>query len=201
MELRDIPAVQPAKARSAAARPVASRSKAAPLLFLLCLVVAVAAVLFVPMFVGGATSASFTASASVAPAAPPQPTAQQSFSSLSQAAEALSFTPLVPSETPEGYGLSAIRGLSGGILEMEYSNGRSTILYRTAPGSNDLSGNTEEFAYTATEENGGPARSYAGASQQKLSLAVWAQGDASYSIYAENGLPAAQMRAMAESIG
>lgn len=187
---------QPTAARAAeAARPAVSR-KAAPLIFLLCLVVAAAAVLFVPLFVSGASGKA----ASVSAAATQPLQQEQSFADLATAAEALGFSPLVPQRLPAGYTLSGIRALSGGVLEMEYAQGKETLLFRTAPGADDLSGDTAEYAYTATAENGGTARSYAGASEQKLNLAVWAQGGASYSIQAASGLPAAEMRAMAESI-
>ncbi len=178
-----------------AVRPAASR-KAAPLIFLLCLLVAVAAVLFVPMFVSGAS----VGASSVSAAATVQLQQEESFQDLASAAQALGFTPLVPQQLPEGYALSGIRALSGGVLEMEYAQGKNVLLFRTAPGADDLSDDTSTYAFTATEKNGETARSYAGQSEQKLNLAVWAQGEASYSIQAAMGLPAADMRAMAESV-
>lgn len=177
-------------------REQASR-KAAPFLFLLCLVVAVAAVLFVPMFAGGAVSAS----SSIVQATPVLLQQEDAFEDLDAAAKALGFAPKVPQQLPAGYTLTAIRALSGGVLEMEYASGKEAVLFRTAPGADDLSDDATEYTFTATEEAGTVARSYAGQSQQKLSLAVWAADEASFSIQAASGIPAAEMRAMAESVG
>lgn len=150
-----------------------------------------------PMFVGGASSQS----SSVSAATVSQPQAEQSFASLSDAAAALGFTPLVPAEVPAGFTLTAIRTLDGGMLELEYTSGRSSILFRTAPGSDDLSGDNTEYAYTATIDEEGAARSYSGASEQKLNLAVWAQGDASYAVIAPQGLSTDEMHTITQSVG
>ncbi len=180
---------------TAAQRPKASR-RAAPFIFILCLLVAVSTVLFVPMFFGGAATASSTvAAASIA-----QPQAEQNFARLSDAAAALGFTPLSPRSLPQGYELTAISGLSGGILELQYTSGRESITFRTAPGTDDLSGTTAEAPYTATEGATGIAYSFSGKSEQKLTEAVWTQGDASYAILSSTPLSADAMHSMAASL-
>ena len=184
------------QARAAEAERAKTSRVAGPLILILCLVVALAAVLFVPLFVGGASSASSEA----ATVSVSQPEVGQNCSDMAQATQALGFEPVVPTEVPKGYGLTAIRTLEGGVLELEYTAGHSVVLYRTAPGSDDLSADHTEYAYTVTEETD-LARSYAGTNQKKWNLAVWAGSEYSFAILAENGLGADEMRTMAESIG
>lgn len=169
--------------------------KTGPLLLVFCLFVALALALFVPLFTGDAAAA-----ASSAPESQSQPQATQAYSSTEDAAAALGFAPALPGALPEGYRLVAIRSLEGGILEMEYASGHDSVLYRTAPGKDDLSGDNSEYAFTRSEENGGVTRSYSGAAEDTWQLAVWADRSSAYAILAPSGLPAGDMRAMAESI-
>lgn len=186
-----------AQRRAYAAARAQKARRVGPALLILCLVLALATVLLVPLLVGGASPASSkvrTMETSSAPAP------SVSYSSYEEALEALGFVPALPTEAAEGYNLTAIRVVDGSMLELEYSGGKGNYLFRSAQGKDDLSGDLTEYSYTLTEEKDGAARSYAGVAEKKLSLAVWAKGDYSYAVVAADGLAGADMKQVAESV-
>lgn len=163
-----------------------------------CIALAVLTVLFVPLLLGGAAA---PASATVPEAAPVEMQVVQ-VENLAQAGSQLGFDATLPATLPDEYALTAVNVVDGSVLELEYAaKGKPTVFYRTAPGSDDLTWDETEYAFTVTEEEGGVTRSYAGVAEQKLSLALWADGDYSYALVAPDGAPAEDLHLMAESIG
>lgn len=179
------------------AKPAAQRrqSRIAPLLLLACLAIAIVSVLVVPLLVDAAAPAA--KSMSVAPVA----LNATNYETPQQAAEALGLHASLPGTLPEGFGLAATRVLDGQVLELELTDGNSTVLFRAAMGSEDLSGEDyEAYSYTATESVDGITRAYAGVSDKKLNLSVWAFGEYSYALVASKGIDADLMRQIAESV-
>lgn len=186
----------PKKAAQAKAARPASANKMVLLLLAACLVVAVLSVLLVPMLVGGTSPA-----ASAARTAQSQPNAIQ-YESPAAAAQVLGITPALPGALPEGYAVTASRVVEDTMLEVEITGGRNTLVFRAALGNQDLSGHdSTAFAYTATQEEGGIARGYAGVSEKKLNVAVWVQGDYTYALVCSGGMEAAMFHQIAEGIG
>lgn len=160
-----------------------------------CLAVAVLMVMFIPVLVDGAPPSAST----TAPAAKAQNIA--AFASAQEAAGFVSLEACLPTAIPEGYGVLASRVVDDTVLEVEYTDNKNVIIFRAAPGSDDLSGQDfDTYAYTATETVDGVARGYAGVSEKKLDMAVWADGAYSYAIVTQNSLEASQLKLMAESI-
>ncbi len=165
------------------------------LMLVVGMVAALAMVLLAPLLVDGAPPA--------ANAAMPASRAQHImvFSSPRDALDYLGAKAALPGTLPEGYGVAASRVVDGTVLELEITNGSNQLVFCAAEGSDDLSGQDyEEYTYTATETTDGIARGYAGVSAQKLSMAVWANEGYAYAIVAEDGIDAAQMRDLAESV-
>ena len=168
--------------------------KVAPAILLVCLALAILTVLLVPLLVGGAApAASRIVSSSV-------PEVAKAYNSVEEAQQVLGFAPVVPASMPSEYTCTAVRVKEGNILEIEYSSGKNLVFFRTAEGSDDLSADTTEYYFTTTETLGNITRSYAGVADKKLSTAVWADNNRSYAVVAPDGIAAAQMRQIAESV-
>lgn len=189
---------------AAAAAPAASSRKGAKLgaaALLACCLIALLSVLVVPEFVSGATPED-VASARAASSLAQEVQAVQSYGSVAEAMEAAGLRVALPASQPEGYLLTDARVVDGKMLELQYLFGRQEILFRVAQGKDDLSGaDLTTFAYTATETVDEVTRSYAGASEKKYSLAVWANKGYSFAIVANSDLEPAALVAMAESVG
>ncbi len=204
----ELPVTTPAPNHAQAAAPVvlthekvrrrrSHHRRVSTLILLMCIVVAVLIVLLVPLLVGGATP---SASAAAVPTVEDVQRTATSYTSVQKAADHLGFAPSLPAELPEGYTLQAVNVLDGTVLELTYSNGKQEVLYRTAPGSEDLSWDTTEYAFTVNEELDGVTRSYAGVAAQKLSVVVWAKGNDSYALVAPAGLSSEEMHLLAEHV-
>lgn len=193
MNKRDLtPAQEAAVARLAKRR----QTRMGVLMIVVCLLVAVTMVLLVPMLVGGAPPSSSQVEAIVK--------AQNiaSFATPSEARSFLGINAALPTALPEGYGVTGSRVVDGSVIEIELTDGKNGLLFRTAEGNDDLSGmDYEAFSYTATETVDDIARGYAGVSDKKLSMAVWAYGDYTYSLVTDGGgIDAAQLKLIAESV-
>lgn len=170
----------------------------APLILLTVLVMSILMVVFVPLLVDGSEPASSRVSRQMEMAAPEL---EAVFcNDIDEAVALLGFVPALPGQAPEGCSLKAIEVLDGKILQLTYSSGGRTILYRTAPGNEDLSGDTNEYPYTATEEVDGVARSYAGEDEAHLNVAYWILGESSFALSAPEGADAQVIKALAESV-
>lgn len=192
---RTIPAISPAAVRVSNKQAYAKR--ASGVILLLCIMLAVLASVLVPLLVGGASPA--IAAAEVVPiSAAVAKRAENSYSSVQEAQNELGFTPKLPT-MPEGASLVAIRVVDGTMLEMEYSLGKTTVLYRTAQGSEDLSDINLAHAFSITEEGAVP-RSYAGSTEGKLSSAVWATEGYTYAIQTNNDISADIIKGIATSV-
>lgn len=171
--------------------------RSGPLILILCMTLAVLSVLFVPLLLGSAAPA-----ASRAAAAPSQAVLQAvEMGSLTEAVATLGFTPATPQNLPQGVVTLAYRAVGGHTLEIEYQFGKETVWFRAAPGSDDLSHDSSEYAYTVTETVNGVTRSYAGISEQQLNCVVWVDGDYSYALVASAGIDQRLLRYTAENVG
>lgn len=160
-----------------------------------CMLIAVMAVLLVPTLVSGETLAP-----TGSPAAMVQESAAVAYTSVEQAQQAVQIDLRAPQNMPEGTALTAVRVVDGNILELEYQVGKTTVMFRTAKGNDDISGVTKDYTFTTSEEQNGVVRSYAGITEKVLSLAVWACDGHTYAVVAEGGISADLMRQIAESV-
>lgn len=184
------PVVAPSRAR---------RSKRAGIVMLVsCMLLALLAVLLVPLLASGAVQPGVAANTAPVQNTPPE--TKQQYNTLAQAQEALGFEAVLPTSLPEGMAPQAYRAVNGKVLEVEYKIGKSTIVYRTAPGSQEISGDERRHMYSTTEETGGVARTYAGVTEEKLSLAIWATDGMSYAIVADGALDANVLKEIAQGV-
>lgn len=188
------PMPKAARPRASAVVRKQSAKKTGPLLMVSGLVIALLAVLVMPLLAGGAA---------VAPEAVSSPqVSAATFMSLEEAQQKLAFTPAIPVAVLEGYRLSQLNVLDGTILEMVYTDGKNQLVYRTAQGKEDLSGNFKDYLYEGSETSAdGVVRGYSGITAEKLNLAVWSDGQYSYSVQSKDALNANEMKDFAGSIG
>lgn len=188
---------QPAQAVATAKAATRRMVKIGPLVLIACLVLAILAVLMVPMVVGGTASGSSPA-ATVSEA---QPLTAVSYDSVQEAAAALNLPGQALAGIPEDVQVTAAAVVDDSYLELALAYGKNTYLYRAAAGSDDLSGmDYEAAAYTAVEELDSAAVGFTGVSEKKLTSAVWINGDYTYALVAENGVAAEEMRTLATAM-
>lgn len=188
MDTQNIPAVSKAAVRRR--KPIV---RVVPLILCLCLLLALGAVLVVPVLVDGAAEEK--------PMARLQAEIQRrDFATLQEAVDTLTFAPALPRTLPEDAVFTACAVVNSTVLELEYKLEKGTILYRTAPGSDDLSGSAQGYAYTVTETVDDTTRTYFGPSEGKLAVALWAQNDCTYAVVAQGGVDAQLLKSVAEGV-
>lgn len=173
-------------------------NKASAVILGVCLLVALLLVMVVPTLAGGAEAPAGTATAPKAEA-----TARNvvEYDSIAAAKEAAGIAAATPTSLPEGMVLTGCSVVDGSMVELALYDGHTGLVLRVAAGSEDLSGkNIEEYAYICTETVDGVAREYAGSSNMRFSLAVWANGGYSYAIVAEDDMDPDVLRQLAEDI-
>lgn len=106
--------------------------------------------------------------------------------SLEKAAELAGFGITVPESVPGG-GKPVIRVMEGEMLELVYQNKGQEVRIRKAPGSGDISGDYGQYDETATVSVDEVQVQQKG-SGGKVSVAVWAAGEYSYSITASSAM-------------
>ena len=164
-------------------------------------VLAILVVLALPLMVGGSVPATSRSALGAVPTAASTPLNVAEYNTPQEAMQALGAVPAMPLQLPAGYELTASRVVDGKVLELEFRQGKSKLVFRAATGSEDLSGvDQEACTYTATEEADGILRGYAGVSEKKLNAAVWVSGGFSYAVVSESGVDAAAMKEMAQSV-
>lgn len=111
--------------------------------------------------------------------------------SLSAAQEAVGFTLTLPgSVTPENYIV-----ISGLILEVDFDGG----YIRKAKGSEDISGDYNEYGAIKTETAGGKEVTLKG-NAGKVMLAVWTEGDYAYCVGVTDGMAEADVLSLVSEI-
>ena len=185
---------QPAQVVATAKAATRRMVKIGPLVLIACLILSILAVLMIPMVVSGTSSVSSRATAvSESP-----PLAAVSYDSMQDAADALNLPGQALSGFPTDVQATAISVVDNAYLEVAFTYGKDTYLYRAAAGSDDLSGmDYESAAYTAVEETDSAAIGFTGVSEKKLTSAVWIKGDYTYALVSESGAAAEEMRTLA----
>lgn len=107
------------------------------------------------------------------------------YETMDEAQEAAGFTINVPDKVPEGYTLSTIRVIENDLADITYLNGENEITFRQAKGSEDISGDYNEYSET-NEVKVGDIQVTTKGNDGVVNVAVWTNGDYSYSIGANN---------------
>lgn len=103
---------------------------------------------------------------------------------ITDAEKIAGFTVVEPTNIPAGYTLDSIRAIKGGIIEINYMNGGNIFSYRQGKGSEDISGNFNEYKENNTITVGSLQVMTKG-DNGKISVATWTSGEYTYAILAE----------------
>lgn len=175
--------------------PQKRAAKIGPFIMVASLMICVIAVLLVPLMTAGATQPASSQAEAV------QPANAVSYNTVEEGMAALNLRAAYPTALPEGHLVTDVLVLDGKVLEVRMLYGKYDIVYRTAKGNEDVSGQDYgAYPYTITEAVGDVSRGYAGVSEKKLELAVWANGDYSYSVFVPGGTEPELLKQIAESI-
>lgn len=120
------------------------------------------------------------------------------YKTIDEAKKTLKFEAKLPSAVPSGYKLEYVSVMSDDFLNLTYKNGEKEITYRTAAGTEDISGDYSIYEKTEVIEAGGCAVTVKG-NGEKYNLAVWNNGD-SYAISSSEGLSKDEIVKIAENI-
>lgn len=195
------PAADAAPERTAtpAAERTASRKKnkrAAPVAFILCLILALGTVVASATLLGG----RFPQKANAAIINTGGQSRRQ-YDTVDQALQDLTFVALVPKQMPDGYSLVNVSITNDAMLELQYRNGEIYLNYRVAQGSVNLGGNPEDYPAQLGVQSGDIVLTFAGPTQEQIQLAVWATGGRSFAIITSQPIPLADMQTVALGVG
>ena len=101
----------------------------------------------------------------------------EGLSGSAELAAKLGYTPKLPQTLPDGFAESGASVIGGRLAQVEYTNGTAAVSYRTAKGTDDVSGDYNSYSEQSVE-NGVTLRGDAGL----VSLAVWKDDSASYAL-------------------
>lgn len=127
-----------------------------------------------------------------------RPNPIQEFVSVSAARSALSFPAQAPS-TPDGYELTGINTIGGTALQLVYTKGEHSITYRTAQGSEDISGDFNQYASAGTHTVGDLTINTKGEGEA-ISLATWTQDGMAFSLRFSTPVDAGVLDAIVSSL-
>lgn len=119
---------------------------------------------------------------------------------LDDAQKIAGFDMAVPEKMPEGYSQSAIRAIKDTMIEIIYVNGDDEIRIRKGAGSEDISGDYNNYAEsdTATVDN---KQITMKGDNGKVNVATWVDGAYTYAITTDGlGVDSAVILDMASSI-
>ncbi|WP_068498735.1 hypothetical protein [Paenibacillus kribbensis] len=109
------------------------------------------------------------------------------FKTLQAAEKSVGFATYAPSILTDAYKQDLIQVISNSVVEVSYSNGKDTIHYRVAEGSEDISGNYEVYSQASKKDINGIPVTIKG-NNNVVNQATWTQNHKSYSLYLEAGV-------------
>lgn len=120
--------------------------------------------------------------------------------SLEEASELAGFEISVPDTVGE-YSQRIIRAMSNEMIEVLYRipDGAGQITIRKAPGSNDISGDYNQYK-EINETSVGELQVTMKGDNEKISIATWAVKDYSFSVSSTDGLDSSAMEKLISSI-
>lgn len=116
------------------------------------------------------------------------------YKSIDDAVKALSFKPVLPPKSPEGYTLSYIATLGSDFIELIYENGDKQLTYRTALGSDDISGDYNVYENTKTVKIANADVTVR--LGDKSASAIWTDNGQTFSIIANFGMTESEATAL-----
>ncbi len=123
----------------------------------------------------------------------------RNYPAIEDALKALHFEAAAPTVLPADYTLSSVDTIADKILQITYANGKSEILYRTAEGSEDISGDYNTYAFTKTVLLADCHVTIKG-NEENIFNAIWNKDGKCYSVFAENGLSLEELKTILSGI-
>lgn len=96
------------------------------------------------------------------------------------------FTPLIPTSIPADYSQDKIQTVKDEMVQIIYSNGENKITFRQGKGSEDISGDYNQYAESSTMAVGSLTVSTKGCNG-KVNIAAWTNGKYTFAISANPG--------------
>lgn len=121
------------------------------------------------------------------------------YSSIAEARNAVGFEFETPSKLPEGYNQNSISVINNQIAQINYANGENTITYRTAKGSDDISGDYNTYTTEQVIKVDSLSVTVKG-ENDLINLAYWTSNNLCYSIDSSSGITTGQLSEMIKSI-
>lgn len=119
---------------------------------------------------------------------------------IDDAAGLAGFAITLPTDIPAGYELGSITAIENEMIQVIYNKGENTLSLRKAAGTDDVSGDYNEYAEVETVSVNGVDVTFEG-NDGTVTVASWTDGTYAYAIRAaEDGLSAAEMTALAEEL-
>lgn len=115
------------------------------------------------------------------------------FDTVEEAQKSLSFDTKVPENVPEKYKAVAFETISDKVLQVVYSDGKNEITYRTAQGTEDITGDYNKYAYTKKLKINGADVTIKG-NGTKVYNVLCTKNDVTYSIFARQGISLSEIK-------
>lgn len=108
------------------------------------------------------------------------------YKTVDEAVSALTFSPMLPTAVPSDYKLDCISTLGSDFLQIVYKNGDKELMYRTAVGSEDISGDYNVYK-NVKKVNIAGAEVTVREADGKYSI-IWNKGENAFALYSDGGL-------------
>lgn len=122
------------------------------------------------------------------------------FETLAEAEKLAGFTITLPEKLPEGYTQKVIEAIENEMLQVMFEKGENGFVIRKAKGSEDISGDYNEYKENNTVTVGNLKVSTRG-NDGKVNTATWVDGEYTYSITANLGKTGLDMSTINDIIG
>lgn len=119
---------------------------------------------------------------------------------IDNANKVLSFDAKVPSNIPSGYKVDYISTMSNDFLQIGYKDGDNEILYRMAKGSDDISGDYNEYKNIESKKVGDYSFIIRGNESDKAANLLWTDGKYTYSLYANPEVGTDALMSIADTV-
>jgi hypothetical protein len=112
----------------------------------------------------------------------------QEYKTLDEAEKALNLKVNSLKTLPKGFKMESISTISNEIIQVEYNDGNSNIIFRAGKGIDNISGDYNVYQVKNTVKLNGINVNLEGNKSEEYKLAVWEKNGISYSISFENGI-------------
>lgn len=121
------------------------------------------------------------------------------YKTVEDAEKAIDFKAPTPEKLPKGYELNSVSVISNEIFQIFYKNGENEILYRSAKGSEDISGDYNKYE-TVKKLKTDSLEITAKGNGEKINSATWTNGSLCHSLYSSEGISEKELSEIIKNI-